>query len=349
MIHVLDAVTDREVWLERWAACGREPFAHPSYSGLFAAAGERALALVVENGGEFALLPLIVRPVPAALSQDELTDAISPYGYGGPFVSGSVDIDQVLTEVEDWAANEGICSAFLRLSLESGLSGRLGTGRTAITETADNIVVNLRQSPEELWANYEHKVRKNVKKALRAGCSVRRDDNLQDVDAFLNVYSSTMQRRSAAQWYRFDRSFFSALADGISGSYSVFSVVNSQDEVVSVELVLQSDAYLYSFLGGTLAEAFSMSPNDLLKHEVASFGQQTGRHGYVLGGGYKKDDGIYRYKKAFDPQGVRGFRTAKLIGCQQRYDALVAARLQEVGGVLDEGFFPAYRASVAAL
>jgi CelD/BcsL family acetyltransferase involved in cellulose biosynthesis len=346
-MQVLDAVADRETWLKRWQDCGREPFAHPSYCQLFANAGERAVALVVEIDGQFALVPLIIRPVPKSLADEELLDAISPYGYGGPFLSGSLDVDQVMIEVEDWAAREGLCSAFIRLSLDVGLSPATRTERTSVAEMSENVVINLRQSPEELWMNYEHKVRKNVKKALRAGCSVRRDDHMEDVDAFLDVYAATMQRRNAAQWYHFDRRFFVELAEGMTGSYSVFSVLDAGDRVVSVELVLQSDDYLYSFLGGTLEEAFSMSPNDLLKHEAAIYGQHTGRRGYVLGGGYQKDDGIFRYKKAFDPHGVQGFRTAKVVGSKSRYDALVAAHGRQAGQPADGTFFPAYRAPAA--
>jgi hypothetical protein len=344
-VRILDATDDQDSWLERWQACGREPFAHPSYSRLFAGSDERALALVVENDAGFAMLPLIVRPVPAALGADTgLLDAISPYGYGGPFLSGAIDVEQVLIEVEDWAAREGICSAFLRLSLDLTLPAQIRMERADVTETGENVVVNLLRSPEELWTNYEHKVRKNVKKALRAGCSVRRDDRLEDVDTFLNVYEATMQRRDAAQWYRFDRAFFAQLADGLAGSYQVFSVLDADGKAVSVELVLEGDDYLYSFLGGTLQEAFPMSPNDLLKHEVASYGQQTGRRGYVLGGGYQKDDGIFRYKKAFDPRGIRAFRTARVVGSRHRYDALVAVHSQKSGHAPDGSFFPAYRA-----
>jgi hypothetical protein len=344
-MQVLDALADHDIWMERWRSCGSEPFAHPAYGRLFAGADERALALVVEDSSEFALLPLLVRPVPASLGADAgLLDAISPYGYGGPFLSGPLDAEQVMIEVEDWAAEEGLCSAFLRLSLDVHLPLPIRTERTDVTETAENVVVNLRQSPEQLWTNYEHKVRKNVKKALRAGCSVRRDDRLENVDSFLEVYDATMQRRNAAQWYRFDRAFFAELADGLAGSYSVFSVLDAADKVVSVELVLQSDDYLYSFLGGTLQDAFPMSPNDLLKHEVAAYGQRTGRRGYVLGGGYQKDDGIFKYKRAFDPHGIQGFRTARVVGSKERYDALVAAHTHQAGPAADHSFFPAYRA-----
>jgi tyrosine-protein kinase len=76
----------------------------------------------------------------------------------------------------------------------------------------------------------------------------------------------------------------------------------------------------------TVAEAFPMSPNDLLKHEIVRHGQRTGRIGFVLGGGHRPDDGIFRYKRSFDPAGVHPFRVAKIIGDVHSYGELVAAR-----------------------
>jgi CelD/BcsL family acetyltransferase involved in cellulose biosynthesis len=279
--------------------------------------------------------------------QAALHDATSPYGYGGPFLSGAIDVEVVLTEAEEWLVQSGLCSAFIRLSLDLDVPAGPLTPSTEIVELTDNVVVDLRRTPEELWANYEHKVRKNVKKASRSGCTVRRDDQLHDVDAFVDVYQATMRRRGAAAWYHFDRNFFATLADGLAGSYSVFSVLDATGRVISVELVLESDRFLYSFLGGTLEDSFSMSPNDLLKHEAILHGQRTGRHGYVLGGGYERGDGIFRYKRAFDPDGVRGFRTARMIGDKSRYERLSSARHSlptQSRGV----FFPAYRAPVLA-
>lgn len=342
-MHILDAATDRGEWIERWEACGREPFAHPAYCELFAAPGERPVVLVGEQSEGSVLLPLIIRPLPKGLGEEPLFDATSPYGYGGPFVSGRPDMEAFLAEFEKWLADDGLCSAFLRLSLDQDVEPGARSSRTAIVELSENVVVNLRRSPDEIWTGYEHKVRKNVKKALRAECSVRRDDDFADVDGFLAVYGSTMLRRGAATWYHFDREFFTTLGRELRGSYSVFSVLDGTGQAVSVELVLESDRFLYSFLGGTLEEAFPVAPNDLLKHEVILHGQSTSRQGFVLGGGYQRDDGIFRYKKAFDPSGTRSFRVAQVVGDERRYEALSNAHHR--GAQEDRGhFFPAYRA-----
>ncbi len=344
-VRLLDAVTDRTLWLDRWSRSGREPFAHPSYGQLMAGPGERPVALVVQQGHSWALLPLIIRRLPDSLrAGGELSDAISPYGYGGPFFSGAFDVEALLAELEQWTLGSGLCSTFLRLSLEVELKPGVRTRHTEVVDVADNIVVDLAATPEQIWANYEHKVRKNVKKALRSGCSVRRDDRLDDVEAFLAVYGSTMRRRGASAWYHFDGSFFDQLGRDLVGCYSVFWVLDPSGRAVSVELVLESDGYLYSFLGGTLEDAFPMSPNDLLKHEAVLHGQRTGRKGFVLGGGFEKGDGIFRYKRAFDTRGVRSFRTTRVTGDRDLYHRLVDSRRRAAGRDIGDSYFPAYRA-----
>jgi Acetyltransferase (GNAT) domain len=342
MTELLDANADRERWLRLWRKCGREPFAHPSFCQVVGGDAGRAVALSgVQPHGSW-LLPLQLRPLPWV--EEELYDAVSPYGYGGPFLSGDVDLEWVLTGCQQWLTDGGICSAFLRVSLDIDLAPGSRTETMRVVDTASSVVVDLRRTPDELWAHYEHKVRKNVKKALRAGCTVRRDEHLDDIDTFVGVYESTMLRRAASSWYHFDARFFECLSRELLGSYSVFSVLDMAGEVVSVELVLESDHYLYSFLGGTRAEAFPMAPNDLLKHEVALYGQRTGRRGFVLGGGYEPEDGIFRYKRSFDPTGVVPFRTVRMIGNLQQYFELAASRdRQDEGTRSAQDFFPAYR------
>jgi CelD/BcsL family acetyltransferase involved in cellulose biosynthesis len=350
-VRLLDATDDRAEWLARWAEHGREPFAHPAYCESFAGRDDTAALAVVAYGGSTALVPLVLRgagDLPWLRDPGRrYVDATSPYGYGGPF-GPAVDLDPCLAALHDWAAGEGLGSVFLRLSLAA--PGRPSRQRSdgCVVDGADNVVVDLRRTSQEIWAGYEHKVRKNVKKSLRLGCTVERDDAFTDLDTFLAVYSSTMTRRNAAAWYRFDRQFFATIATELRGSYSVFSTRDADGAVVSVELVLRSERFLYSFLGGTVAEAFPLAPNDLLKHTVIEHGRESGLEGFVLGGGATAGDGILRYKRSFCPEGVVPFRTAQLIPDGDRYARLVAQRRSWAPGPEDgSGFFPAYRTPVA--
>ena len=347
MIRVFNSGADRQAWLDVWAATGREPFAHPSYVEAISGAGDRPIALAIEVDDGLALVPLLLRSI--SIGGIDAQDAISPYGYGGPFMSGDISYNHLFAIMDGWARALGLCSLFMRLSLDfEPQSAPVLPPGVSICDSGENVIVDLSRSEDELWSSYDRKVRKNVRKSLRGGCQVSKHSDASQLDAFIDVYGSTMERRGARSWYRFSEHFFRELVDGLMGSFSIFTVSDEDGDVVSAEMVLESDAWLYSFLGGTKESAFHLAPNDLLKHEVAVHGIQTERRGYVLGGGYGRDDGIFRYKRSFDPTGVRTFRTARFIGDQRRYDDLVEAQQAEMSGELEAGFFPQYRAEAVA-
>ncbi len=114
---------------------------------------------------------------------------------------------------------------------------------------------------------------------------------------------------------------------------------------MSSELVLVSQSHIYSFLGGTRAEAFPSRANDLLKHEVILWGHRAGKQSFVLGGGYGGADGIFRYKLSFAPRGKSDFKVGKMVVDPNWYTELMSLRraFEESAGnhwTPESGFFP---------
>jgi hypothetical protein len=343
----------RREWLEAWEATGREPFAHPTYVQLFEVEGAHAHCAVSTSGEDVVLLPFLVRPVrmDGLAPQRDFFDAISPYGYGGPYGTPRSEQSTLWVNLHHWLGERGLVSFFGRLAI--GESPAHLPGNSAVISDSENVVVNLRRSSDEQWRVYDHKVRKNVNKALRSGLTAEIRSTFSDVTEFTSHYHSTMDRRSASQWYYFDESFFKTIADEMADNHIVAEVRDQLGTLVSAELVLASDNYLYSFLGGTSSEAFSLRPNDLLKHAVIEHGRESGLRGYVLGGGLGPDDGIFRYKRSFDPAGCVPFHRLTMICDDAAYSQLVEHRLAAscdaaVDGTLAPGFFPAYRAPLVS-
>jgi hypothetical protein len=129
----------------------------------------------------------------------------------------------------------------------------------------------------------------------------------------------------------------------------MFAHVFHQDRIVSSELVLLSVETGYFFLGGTLAEAFALRPNDLLKHETFLRTREIGIRRFVLGGSYRPEDGLLRYKRSFAPTGVQPFNVGAQVIDPARLEALVGRRREWESSqgrewAPAEGFFPPYRA-----
>jgi hypothetical protein len=339
--RVLDAAVeaDRAVWIalwERWPS--REVFAHPAYVDLFATEGSARCA-VFEHGDATVLYPFVLRDVPGADDAAPARDTTTPYGYGGAVVFGRVDSGGAADfweHYDAWAHENSVVSEFVRFSLNAqALLPYPGD----VVYKQDNVVRDLTCSAEELWMDFDHKVRKNVKKAVRSGVEVVVDLDGSRFEDFYRIYQSTMDRRDADSGYYFPIEFFEAIHEGLHGQFAYFHAI-VDDRVVSTELVLVSATTLYSFLGGTLSDSFDLRPNDMLKHEVMLWGMKTGKSDFVLGGGFEPGDGIYRYKKAFAPGGARPFSVGTRVIDSRRYAELSDASPAKA---TDDAYFPAYR------
>jgi hypothetical protein len=352
VLRVLDA-TDadgHQEWLRRWRAWPeREPMAHPAYVKLFAGPADRAVCAVAGDEAAGILYPLVLRPLasePWAGPGESRWDATTPYGYGGPFAWGDASglADPFWAQLEAWFRERRVVSSFARLSL---FPEQLVEFRGEVGVNMPNVVRRLDLSVEQVWRDYAHKVRKNVNTARRANLSVELDPTGGRLDDFLQIYEATMDRRNAADGFYFSRTFFETILREMSGSF-LFAHVRHGDRVVSTELVLRSSRRIYSFLGGTLEEAFGMRPNDLLKHSIIEWGIGEGLSAFVLGGGFGGPDGVFKYKLSFAPQGEVSFRVGRAIHDEAGYAQLVEARRAHEGRsgtwAPRESFFPSYRA-----
>ena len=270
------------------------------------------------------------------LPERKYFDFATPYGYGGWLLEGDGDKAPLFAAYEDWCRKNRIVSEFVRFSLfNRGQDCYFGE----TVPRQGNIVRSLDQTVEEIFSDFEHKVRKNVKRAKVSGLCFLADPEGERLGDFLSIYYRTMDRNHADAEYYFQENFFHQI-NTLAGNRAFFHVLLG-DKVISTELALLGSRNMYSYLGGTDSEYFQYRPNDFLKWHMIRWGVEHGFSAFVLGGGYGSDDGIYRYKKSFAPHGAVTFCTGQAIFDQANYDELLAVRtdLPE-----NRGFFPRYRA-----
>ncbi len=351
--QVLDHDQEHSRWLTLWESWSeREPAAHPDYAALFSRESDRCCCAVHHSERGTVLLPFIERPLSIeswVQPGEEAVDLVTPYGYGGPFVFGgdpSELAEAFWPALDAWARERRAVSFFARLSLfEDQKLGWPG----GVAAKQPNIVRGLRLDAEAMWMDYKHKVRKNTKRARRAGLTVELDATGAELDAFCEIYRATMDRNQAQTGYYFHRDFFQTIISALPDNHMLVHVRSPEGEIVSTELVLASRSHLYSFLGGTRASAFADRPNDLLKHAVCEWGIETGRTDFVLGGGYRGRDGIFNYKASFAPDGEVMFEVGERVFSDEACGRLVSQRAaweraQGHDWAPKQGFFPAYRA-----
>lgn len=345
---------DAREWIRAWESWpGREVFAHPHYVRLFAGPGIRPLSAAAESGGARVLYPFLLRDLKGEPFCPEglpaATDIITPLGYGGPFGWGASDLGPLAGAFwgafDAWADANGVASEFIRFPL---LDDDILPYPGERIDRSTNVVRTLDPSEDDLWMDFEAKVRKNVKKARRLGVEIEVDSQGARLDDFLRLYAGTMDRRGAATQYYFPREFFEAIHRDLPGQF-VYLHALYQGTVVSTELVLVSVENVYSYLGGTDRSAFELSPNDLIKLEIIRWAKGQGKRRFIIGGGYKREDGIFRYKLSFAPDGRVPHLMGQRILRRDLYQALVDHRRSLAPSDAEDrsegaGFFPEYRA-----
>jgi len=342
-------LAQRAQWLDVWRTWPhRDVVAHPAYAQLFARPEDRVMCAcqVGTEGG--ILFPLIVRPLriePWGIEEGEACDLVSPYGYGGPFGWGSFDGEAFWMEFDRWVRSIRAVSLFVRFSL---FKNQLIPfyGDTEVKGSA--VVVPLSQEPEIIVGNYAKTVRENMRQAQRAGVTVEPDPDCRRLDEFFAVYYSALDRLEARSIYYLQKEKIEELRAQLPGQVALFHAIHNH-HVVSTELLLLSEDYLYPFLAGTLEQGLRFRANPLLRHEVNLWGRTLGKQQIILGGGYAGDDGLLRYKQRFAPEGSVPFCVGTRILDHNRYKSLMDKRViweKQQGNqwLPADRFFPAYRA-----
>ncbi len=351
-IEVLDAsrARDHDRWVDLWWQWpSRDLMAHPDYVRLFSRPVDRVLAATFQTEAGGVLFPFLLRPLAAEPWAPEGTggyDLSTPYGYGGPFAWGLRDGDtaRFWAAFDSWATETGIATSFARLSL---FAEHLVPWNGDTLCGGPNVVRHVRLTNGELWNDYRQEARKYITRARECGVRIEFDPAGKHLSEFLAVYNATMDRRNASSQYYFPRSFFEALLQSLAGHFTfVHAVVNGQ--ILSSEILLFAQDHAYSFLGGTMPEAFPLGANYMLKDESFKYCRDLGIGAVVLGGGYQPNDGILRYKRHFGTSGERPFLLAR-----KTYDPDAAERLLEARRRWEHargrewtpvpGFFPTYR------
>lgn len=276
-----------------------------------------------QEGDNCFLLPLYINEIDNFPGKFE---AYSPYGYSGPLITENTNnevLKNIWKEVESLLISKDVISCFIRFSLDSRLEYFPGK----IVSTMNNIRGMIYPSESDQFQNFEHKVRKNYRKAvsnnLKFFIKTSKEITEKDLENFIDVYYATMQRNEASNSFYFSKDVFNKYFNSAKDDYIIASVLDDNGKQISVELILVSNDTLYSFLGGTLDDYYPMRPNDFLKVNVINWGRDNCYKYYTLGGGYGSDDGIYNYKKSFFPNCILNYYTGRWILNQNSYEKIL--------------------------
>lgn len=311
-----------------------------NYAKAFSKSGYgEPILIYYENGDSRAINVIMKRDISNQLElsdkleKDKWYDVSSVYGYGGFILEGD-DFSTLEEEYLKFLKKEKIISEFVRFNLNSEYF-KIFSGK--IVSNSDNVIRELISEPEEILANYDRKVRKNLRRAEKSNLEFLIGSNKNSLNDFLEIYYETMDRNDANKSFYFSKSFFKEI-NKMEANF-IYFFAKKEDAIISTELVLLDKETAYSFLGGTKKEFYEFRPNDFLKHNLIMHLKSIGIKLFILGGGYGSNDGIFKYKKCFAPDGIKKFYIGKRIIDKDSYNYLVKLSRNKV----ETDFFPAYR------
>jgi hypothetical protein len=330
MTYRVLTIDEKEEWsvlLERLPIDQQDIYYTPDYYELYEKNGYgKAMCFVFRKNDSIALYPFLMNSVNDLGYDLDVTyfDIQGAYGYNGAVtlndtISFKNEFDTIFKE---FCADSNIIAEFTRFN--PILNNHQFFDDQHIIKSNKDIIVDLKHTENDIWGNiYAHSVRKNVKKAIRSGLTVKHFSGNEISESwfrqFITIYSNTLNRRSADDYYYFSDKYFSFLNKKLGNNILYFFTLKN-DDVISCELVTFKNYNAYSFLGGTLSEYFPYRPNDILKHEIIHYLKSIGVKYFCLGGGAKEDDGIYKYKKSFSKDGEVNFYIGTKVHNQNIYD-----------------------------
>ncbi|WP_282035616.1 GNAT family N-acetyltransferase [Saccharicrinis aurantiacus] len=345
MLKVLKAqnIEEHKEWLNIWENWEeREVFAHPNYLSLYQ--NSEACCAIYQKKDKKVIFPFCLRKIDLNVGDNIVYDIITPYGYGDIYYLGEGSFKNELNNFrslfESWAVENNVVSEFIRFDLLSN-SRLLYSGKVCLNN--ENIICHLNKGEEVIYREFSAKVRRNIKKAKRSGLEISMDSSGTDLDDFLELYYSAMNRLGAHSKYYLDKAYFHKLHQGLKGHFSYF-YVSWQGKKIATALVLVSAQKIYFFLGGSDQNYFSMRPNDLLHYEIINWGIANKKEIYVLGGGVDAGDSLFNFKKGFAPKGNVPFYVGTKIYNTVLYDSLCKHKLERKKK-LENISFPEYRST----
>ena len=344
-----DVPEQRQKWRDIYDDFSKiDIFYYPEYVYLFDLKGDgKAQCFVYYNKHGIVIFPFLKRMINDldifGDILDNICDIASPYGFSGYLRSNDkIDIDNFYKVFDSYyCKNNNIVSEFVRFHpiLENVLYSPSAVKTNKMNET---VMIELTLTPDEIWGNLTSVCRNIIRKARKFDIEVIHDEFFENLDKFHELYTKTMQRLGAQEYYFFKIDWFRNLIKFLNGKVALFHA-KYQNTIILSCMFLMSDEYIHYFLSGSDRKMAYMAANNLLLYEVALWAKNRDKKIFNLGGGIQPGDSLFRFKASFSSKRSE-FYTGNVIHNNELYANLCRKRWGEGGGKqIQEDFFPLYR------
>lgn len=310
--------------------------------------GYRAYLFILNTADSQIAHPFFRRPVKELpfinMNMTAYADAITP-DYTGPITVFGDDslvwkhhFDEAFSR---FCLGEGIVTEFAHLHPWDARTDLLDAA--SVKYDREIVFVNLELSEDAIWNDsFSYACRKNIKRAQREEVQTFVAKTEADIRDFYRIYTDTMARNNALDKYYFSLDYFLGFFETMSLN-AHFVLAEHQEKRVAATLYLHDEENVYSYLGGADHNAQRVRPTNAIIYDTILWAKQQGKKRLILGGGYKADDGIFRFKSSFSNL-TKSFHTYKRIYLPTEYMLLCQKWTSHYGkDITATGYFPPYR------
>lgn len=319
---------DKDEWkelLEKFPQSKRDIYFTPEYTELSELNGEGNIKCFCFKERDYVgIYPFIINEIKGYKLDKRYYDIETPYGYGGPLLS-----------TDDTTAAEKFEECFLSFCTENDIVAEFIrfhpiVKNNEIFRTAMNVQYNrdtvhlpLETNIEYVWDNEIcSKNRNMIRKAQSAGIEIRPLSSDQ-FDLFVNIYSDTMNRLGADNYYYFNRDYFNGLKSVLCENGIILGAY-LDEQMIACSAFFYYQNYFHYHLSGSDSRYLKLAPNNLLLYKAIEIAIDKNCTVFHFGGGRTEspEDSLLKFKKSFSKH-TGSFYTGKRIHNKEIYSYLI--------------------------
>ena len=273
------------------------------------------------------------------------SDLTSPYGYPGPVLDSPSDVEfatRALQYTVPFLRDRGVIALFGRLHplLDAPLEALAAVGK--VVEHGSTVSIDLTLEPDRVWKDMRNSHRYEIRRAERDGFVATLDRSWRRFEDFVRLYTATMQRRGASDYYFFSDSYFARLRQALGEKLSLW-VVERDGLLACASLFTEVNGIVQYHLSASDPAFAKNEPSKLLINAVRLWAHGRGDTDLHLGGGVgAARDSLFFFKSGFSAR-HHLFRSWRVVIDERLYTELTRRRSPDADVSNHVGFFPAYR------
>lgn len=343
---MLQTIEDADLWRKTISEFPTYDFYHTwDYHQLSKKEGETPILFYFKQENIYIALPLLKRPIP----DTDYFDLTSVYGYAGPLSKG---IDQNFdnsTFAKGFAAfmNENsIITIFSRLNPFIPMQEFVLKGIGRIETLGPMVNVDLTLDLDTQRTKYSKTTKRYVNR-LRRTCDIVKASTKEDVNKFIDLYTQTMERVDAKDYYFFDEAYYHRFMESRDFNVDLLMVkLKETGALICGAMMVKTNNIVQYHLSGTSSEYLNITPLRLLIDETRIQATNNGFKYFNLGGGLgSQEDSLFYFKSSISKD-TRDFSVWKYVVNPEIYTELSRKKRMQIEDKSEfdkSTFFPSYR------